>query len=133
MLTRTSQGQAPQVQLVTQPDVIYYVSRKQAANVTCEAYGAVRITFSCAGIPVPAVAQRNYERFEESTGRTLLKSTVQVSAADLAGLREGEEFVCDCTAEDEQGFVAVSSRPAVVAMACEYTAGSGCVGMGGRG
>ena len=132
------EGQRPPlsggVQLVTEPDARYHVVKKQPANVTCEAYGATRITFTCAGSVIPAASQRTYETWDEARGATLVRSSVQVSRSDLAnhkesrehqeeeeeGDQEGEEFWCQCSAQDEGSGVSVTSRRAIIELSCEW-------------
>lgn len=100
---------------------MYYVVKKQPANVTCEAYGATRITFTCAGSEIPASSQRTYETYDESRGDTLVRSSIQVTRSDLANQKEGEDFWCECTAMADDIGVSVTSRRAVISLSCEYT------------
>lgn len=117
---RTSQGQLPQqVQLVTEPDAMYYVIKKQPANVTCEAYGATRIVFTCAGSEIPASSQRTYETYDEARGDTLVRSTIQVTRSDLVNQKE-EDFWCECSAVADDTGVSVKSRRAIISLSCEY-------------
>ncbi|XP_076471483.1 uncharacterized protein LOC143301237 [Babylonia areolata] len=120
LLTSPAKGQLePQVLLVTQPELNYYVTQDQAANLTCEALGATSIDFICMGSPVLPRALTTFQSYDEAHGTTLVRTTLSVSWAEVEGaLGAGaEEYWCHCTAQDEDRYMSVSSSRAVVSPA----------------
>ncbi|KAK7487864.1 hypothetical protein BaRGS_00020911, partial [Batillaria attramentaria] len=91
--------------------------RKQPANITCEAYGAAKITFTCAGTQIPPSSVTTYESFDESRGVTLVRSTIQVSRSDVVNNEADEDFWCECSAWVDDSTIGATSSRAVISLA----------------
>ncbi|XP_076450567.1 uncharacterized protein LOC143286732 isoform X2 [Babylonia areolata] len=108
------------VEIVTDLEPVYYVSKKVAANVTCEALGADSIDFVCAGARIPRSSQTTFESYDEARRKTLVRSTIQVTRSDVMRFERAaepgsrEEYACQCTAVNRKEGAIIASRRAVI-------------------
>ncbi|XP_025086134.1 hemicentin-2-like isoform X1 [Pomacea canaliculata] len=106
---------AQQIEWVQEPDTTYYIVKRQPANITCEAYGASKITFTCVGSQIPPVSQKTYESFDEARQQTRVRSSIQVTRSDIAN--QEDSFWCECNAWVDDRSILSTSRRGTVAVA----------------
>ncbi|KAL8594837.1 hypothetical protein ACOMHN_016078 [Nucella lapillus] len=122
LLTPLAQAQRSGPTFVSQPDAEYYINKRIPVDITCEALGATAISFTCIDSVVPAESQRTLESYDEASGKTLVKSTIQVTRVDVYNYQRsqggaGAVYWCYCVAEDIVSRQTERSSRAIVRLA----------------